>query len=217
MNLQVILKLSQFGGWLKLVPKSLHEEAEWIHDQWLEVSSRMAKNRHEELRAVRKSVREWVESPEMAEFGKKARIRYLKQRLENAKIEFQTCGDEYVAETRGLERQDELVRLSKMAEGLKKKINGYKLSIDVLEGRRSSEDVITDEMIERARDYSIQDLLERGVNGRSKCCFHQGEGWNMDIRKNFAYCYVCGESGDAIKVYMALNNVTFREAIISLQ
>ncbi len=217
MNLQQVLRIEQFGGWLKLVPKSLHEEAEWIHDEWIRVSSKMAKQRHEELREVRKLVREWSQSPEMADFAKKARLRYLKQCFESARVEFQQCGDEYVAATRGLAEKDELARLSKIAEGLKKKMAGYKLSIDVLEGRRSAEDVITDEMIERARDYSIQDLVDRGVNGRSKCCFHQGEGWNMDIRKNFAYCYVCGESGDAIKVYMALNSVTFREAIISLQ
>lgn len=38
----------------------------------------------------------------------------------------------------------------------------------------------------------------------------------MDVRKNFAHCYKCQESGDVIAVYMAAHEVGFIQAVKAL-
>lgn len=211
--IKIITKLEKIGGWLWIFPEHLQEKAEMWHNMWLEFLSEAVKERHDELIKVRKSVREWAESPEMAEFSKKARKRYLISQLRSATAEFEQNRERYVELVRsGQEAQNCVV----LAEKLARRINGYKTALDIHDGKISAKYAITDEMIEAAREYPIEKLVEIGHNGRSRCVFHQGEGFNMDIRKNYAYCYVCGDSGDAIKVYMALHGVGFKEAVLFL-
>lgn len=211
--LKFILKMEHFGGWLWLLPEQLQNRAEMVHDQWLTYVNICAKNRHKELIEVKKTIRDWKESPEMAEFSKKARMRYLVCQLRSAIEEFKQNREKYIELVRTGHNAKNCVLT---AEKLLKRINGYKYSISVLKGEKNANNAITDEMIERAREYPLESILEIGQNRRAKCCFHQGEDFNMDIRKNFAHCYVCGESGDVIKVYMALNGVGFKEAVIRL-
>lgn len=212
--LKYILKNEQNSRWLWLLPESLQNRAEMLHERWLEFSMMMVKNRHKELVEVKKNVREWAGSKEMAEFSKKARLRYLKQCLASATAEFEQNREQYIELVREGKDAQNCVRL---AEELVKRINGYKRTIDITEGKIEAKYAITDEMVERAREYPIENLLEVGQNRRAKCCFHQGEGWNMDIRKNYAHCYVCGETGDVIKVYRKLHDCGFQEAVLALQ
>ena len=72
-------------------------------------------------------------------------------------------------------------------------------------------------MIQRAEEFPLEQLLEIGKNGRAKCVFHDGADYNMDIRNNYAHCYVCGETGNTIKVLMKKDNLNFKEAVIRLQ
>lgn len=196
------------------MPEEEQEEAELLHDEWLRVVHEAVKGRHEEERRVRAEIKAWAEEPEMVGFAKSARKRYLESMLRMATRQFKAARERFIGAKRDGYPTDEIER---EAEGISKKIRGYEISLEVLEGKRDERDTITDDMIERAREYPIKNLLEIGHNGRAKCVFHQGEDYNMDIRKNFAYCYVCGESGDSIKVYRAKHGAEFREAIISLQ
>lgn len=214
MNLQTVLKLSRNPGWILQVPEEEQLEAELIHDEWLGIAHDAVKVRHEEERRVRADIKAWTEKPEMAVFAKAARKRYLEAQLRMALRQFKTARERFIQAKRDGSPTGEIER---EAEGISKKIRGYEISLEVLEGKRDPRDTITDDMIERAREYPIKNLLEIGYNGRAKCVFHQGEDFNMDIRKNFAYCYVCGESGDSIKVYRAKHGAEFREAIINLQ
>ena len=217
MNLQQILKLSKNFRWIHQVPEALQDKAEMIHDAWLGIVSNAAKNRHKEIRKVRADIKEWISQPDMVAFGKVCRMRYLQTQLRVASKLFRQNRELYIIACQLNASEETLKTFIFEAEGLSKRIRGYEVSIEVLEGKRSEKNTITDEMIERAREYPIKNLIEIGQNGRAKCVFHGGDDYNMDIRKNFAHCYVCGESGDTIRVYRAKHSASFREAILALQ
>lgn len=217
MTLKQILILSRYPGWISYVPEAFQTEAEAIHDWWLGVVSEAARERHKEVRLVREKIAEWKASPEMAAFARDARMRYLKQQIKISGKLFQQSRLRYIEAVQKGESKEVLDGMVYEAEGLSKRLRGYEISLEVLEGKRSDKTLITDEMIERAREYPIESLLEIGHNKRAKCVFHQGEGWNMDIRKNFAHCYVCGATGDTINVYRAQHGCGFREAVLALQ
>ena len=80
----------------------------------------------------------------------------------------------------------------------------------------SRSDFIDDSDIARAKEYPLSELLEVGQNGRARCVFHNGADFNLDIRKNFAFCHVCQESGDVLKVYQTLHGCGFIEAVKAL-
>lgn len=77
---------------------------------------------------------------------------------------------------------------------------------------------ITDLMIETAREYPIENLIQvnRGKMARCISPEHEDKSPSMDIRNNFCYCYSCHFSADAIKVYQILNNCTFQDAVRAL-
>ena len=216
--MQEILKLSKVFGWIKLVPEENQAEAELLHDEWLRIERECERERYKDVQLMRKEIREWEAEPEMVVFAKAARLRYLKKKRLDALEEFQVKRDQCVETIRILGEKHELSQeLLLIGHNLDKKIRGYEVNIAVLEGRLDKKNLITDEMIERAREYDIKTLLEIGPNGRAKCVFHDGEQYNMDIRKNFAHCYVCGDSGDSITIFRKKNGASFREAIIGLQ
>lgn len=218
MKLQDLLKISVNFGWIKTIPEAEQEEAELMHDEWLGVLHDAERERYKDVELMRKEIRAWKEEPGMVAFAKAARLRYLKWQKVEALKAWEIVRTEYIEALRvSGEGSDEVLALERTGLGISKKIHGYEISIAVLEGRVNKKDLITDEMIERAREYPIKSLLEVGPNTRAKCVFHGGEGYNLDIRKNFAHCYVCGESGDTIRVYRAKHEASFREAILALQ
>lgn len=79
--------------------------------------------------------------------------------------------------------------------------------------RRNGE--ITDLMIERARAYPIEKLVDVKRGGRINCInpAHEDRRPSMDIRNGFVYCYSCHWSGDAIRVVMQIHNINFVEAV----
>lgn len=200
-----------------MVPEALQDEAAVIHDTWLGIVSDSVKNRHEEMRKVKADIKAWINEPEMEVLGKVCRMRYLQTQLRVASKLFKQNRERYVVAVQLKASEETLQVFISEAEGLSKRIRGYEVSIEVLEGKRSEKNTITDEMIERAREYPIKNLIEIGPNGRAKCVFHGGDDYNMDIRKNFAHCYVCSESGDTINIYRAKHGASFQEAIINLQ
>lgn len=68
---------------------------------------------------------------------------------------------------------------------------------------------------------SSKDILDRywsspDRNGRYKCCFHNGNDYNMGICYNKAHCFVCGESGNAIDIVMAIFGIGFKKAMAKI-
>jgi hypothetical protein len=82
--------------------------------------------------------------------------------------------------------------------------------------KRGSQSRISQDMINLARQYPIENLLRNIKNGKVNCINHQDERPSMDIRNNFAYCYSCGWHGDSIAVYRKLNSSDFASAVRAL-
>lgn len=64
----------------------------------------------------------------------------------------------------------------------------------------------------------IEEVLDRywsapNREGRYKCTFHNGKDYNMLVKNNFAYCFVCNESADCVKLTSKIFNITIGEAI----
>lgn len=91
----------------------------------------------------------------------------------------------------------------------------YKLSMEykftIL--RKTNRSEITPDMIEKAREYPIQEIVEINRSGFSLCPGHDDHHPSMDCRNNFCFCYVCGWCGDSIALYMKKNNVDFVMAV----
>lgn len=76
---------------------------------------------------------------------------------------------------------------------------------------------ITDDMILRAKEYPIRNLLSNPVkNNMTNCISHNDRTPSMSIKNNRAYCFSCGFKGDSISVYMHVKNVDFKTAVKNL-
>jgi hypothetical protein len=81
----------------------------------------------------------------------------------------------------------------------------------------NSKGIITDDMILRAREYPIKNLLSNPVkNNITNCISHNDKIPSMSIKNNRAYCFSCGFKGDSIAIYMHLNNADFKTAVKNL-
>ncbi len=78
---------------------------------------------------------------------------------------------------------------------------------------------ITDEQIERAKQYPIEDLVDVGRGGMARCISgeHDDKTPSMDCRNNFVFCHACGFHADVIAVYQKIHRATFPEAVKALQ
>ena len=106
---------------------------------------------------------------------------------------------------------------------IKKYINHSKKIVEICEKRIrlltpvKNKNGITDEMIQRAKQFSISVLLTTPIRGNvTNCVAHEDKNPSMNIKNNWAYCYSCGFRGDSISVYMRLNGVDFKTAVKNL-
>ena len=80
-----------------------------------------------------------------------------------------------------------------------------------------SKNEITDTMIQKAREYPVQDLLPNPIQrNMANCIAHNDKNPSMSIKANRAKCFSCGFKGDVIDVYMRLKGVDFRTAVKNL-
>ena len=210
-----IMRISRTAGWIFLIPEEFQDIACLMHDDLLGVLRDIEKERYDEARKVKQVLREWRESPEMRDFAKEARLRYLKGQEQLILTMFRDNKARYVEVMRDNPESFEIGFLVDEAKQLVKRLDSIKKERDARESNRKDE--VTPEMVDRAREYPIEQIVRVERNGRAKCVFHAGEDGNMDIRKNFAHCYVCGAHGDPIDVYKAVNGVGFREAVLAMQ
>lgn len=82
---------------------------------------------------------------------------------------------------------------------------------------KESKNGITENMIERARDYPIEDLIETNKRGFAFCPNHNDKHPSFYIRNGFGYCFSCGYWADSIKLLMEKQNYTFKQAVETLQ
>lgn len=86
------------------------------------------------------------------------------------------------------------------------------------EKKREGKDQITEDMIERARNYPLENLIDI-KRGMSSCVSgtHADKNPSMDARNGFCFCYSCGWEGDAISVYQKLHGTDFVTTVKALQ
>jgi hypothetical protein len=84
---------------------------------------------------------------------------------------------------------------------------------------KNREEAITEEMIERARNYPVDRLIEF-TRGKALCFNHQEKtpSLNHDKARNRAKCFgSCGRSWDAIDIVRVRDGLSFRDAVKQLQ
>jgi hypothetical protein len=80
-----------------------------------------------------------------------------------------------------------------------------------------SKSEVTDTMIQKAREYPIETILPNPIRRNvTNCIAHDDTHPSMGIKNNRVRCFSCGFSGDAISVYMYLNNADFKTAVKEL-
>ncbi|MCR4321303.1 MAG: CHC2 zinc finger domain-containing protein [Candidatus Brocadiaceae bacterium] len=100
---------------------------------------------------------------------------------------------------------------------LDKEIKKYESDLNFKNSRNDNR--ITQNDIERAKQFSLENLLQNIRNGKAHCVSgnHMDKHPSMSIKNNFAYCYSCGWHGDVIDVYMKINSVGFVTAVKTLK
>lgn len=92
-----------------------------------------------------------------------------------------------------------------------------------IKGIPAPKGTIHDDMLEAARAVPIQSLLDHrlrrsGQNLVGLCPLHDDHNPSLRIYKeqNRAWCYVCNDGGDSIKLYMLMNGCDFKTAVTEL-
>ncbi len=106
-------------------------------------------------------------------------------------------------------------RLLKLKEKLGREYDCL-LTKGVQRGQKTKQEAITPDMIERAKEYPIDNLIDTRA-GFALCLFHEDRHPSMFVKNNFAHCFSCGKTADTIDVYRKLHGATFPEAIRALQ
>ena len=188
---------------------------------------------------LRKELRDQVseETLNSPEFAKHARARFLRKRLidlgnqandfelqglkDGAKdipdkkwlptaLRFIKTDKVLVKILKSLENQRQLKQIQKEIRKVMREYE-YLFSPEIKEG-------ITDEMIQRAKEYPISDILGETTNGKYQCIDHDDHNPSMHYYKqtNSVYCFSCGYSADSIAVYQKVYNVDFKTAVKKL-
>lgn len=105
------------------------------------------------------------------------------------------------------------VFIEQAREDLKKRKQRARLATLPSQGR------VTDEMIERAREFSVCDLILEFPKGRAKAWCHDDRNPSLyyGSKKGVAVCPVCNKSFDAIGILMERDGFSFSEAVRQLQ
>lgn len=78
---------------------------------------------------------------------------------------------------------------------------------------KNPKEKISDEDIERAREYPIKELLNIEKRGNISCPFHDDKHPSASIKDNKLHCFTCGETWGSIDVVMKRDNMGFMEAV----
>lgn len=149
---------------------------------------------------VLESIKEWQQEEDMVA----ARKEYLLQAIKDTREDFFKVCKELAG------RSDDLTHWSeKEAETLERRLFSLEMRLKVLTGREVG---ISPELIAQARLTPIERVI-KVQRGMAACPFHKDRHPSMDVRKNFYYCYSCGETGDVIDLVQKTQGLSFKQAI----
>ena len=78
---------------------------------------------------------------------------------------------------------------------------------------------INDEMINKAKEYHIDSLIEIDRMNKALCVWHSDTQPSMKYydKTNTVYCFACNKGGDSIALYREINNCDFKTAVLEMQ
>jgi len=79
---------------------------------------------------------------------------------------------------------------------------------------RPKKNGLDDEMIERAREYTLKSLLPNPVrHNMTLCPFHEDHTPSMSVKGNYVHCFSCNKGWNSIDFVMASKGYDFKEAV----
>lgn len=139
-----------------------------------------------------------------------ARVRYLNSEIELLEKRVGELKDAFYLNT----KEWFIDVIKHFSKPVHKKLNILKAEKDRWENPVYNPDDITDEMIERARQYPTSNLVDKHF---INCLFHQEKTPSMKIYKDGYHCFGCGAHGDVIDLYMQVHGVDFKTAVKLMQ
>ena len=168
----------------------------------------------EEMPKIRQNISDF--KAEMGAWGKCRRLDYLYDsliELDWELIERQRAYQKSIEDDRPyIERS----LIASYIPEIEKEIVKLEREINFIVNGSQQKSNITPEMIEQARQYPLESLIEV-TRGMALCPFHGDHHPSMGIKHNRAYCFACGWKGDSIAVYQKLHHTSFIEAVKALQ
>lgn len=167
--------------------------------------------RHEMRRRVRRM--------EIAETAKAFEVPLpwaIERRLSFLDTELRKFGDE-MGRLKGLKSQYpgevEKVLLDWVIDGRSKECRSVEFEINGLRYERTNKSGITDAMIEGAKEYPFENLLELQKRGNIRCPFHEDKHPSASIKNNKLHCFSCGRTWNPIDFVMEKEGIGFKEAV----
>jgi hypothetical protein len=168
-------------------------------------------NRHI-LPEVRKAVEAFkAEMPE--DWQRERRLEYLTTRQGEIEAELREIERRYVEAANQDGAYIERGLIASRIDILEKALHQVAGEIRSLKnGTAAKQDGITPDMIGRAREFPIENLVEVH-RGKTLCIFHDDHHPSMGIKDNRFYCFSCGAKGDVIEYAMKRDSLTFPAAV----
>jgi hypothetical protein len=193
-NILSIPGVREIGGYVHIVSQVTGDSEDAIH-QYLDVEMKVADSSENERYSKLQHDINAFANEFSDEFRHERRLTFLKEKLSALESKYAKAW-----KTGDLER-------------LWKEIKSVKTSIEFALG---ISDHLSVEMIQRAREYPITELIPN-KNMWAICPFHEDRHPSLYLKNNFYHCFACGVSGSTIDLYMKLNNASFPETVKRLQ
>jgi len=158
-----------------------------------------------------------------------ARLKYLSNEIQELEGELRYCESLKKKNSKWLRQSGEVFSVI-FSQDLAPLKSEQQVLLDYLNGKikpKASNSELSDDIIERARNYPIADLIGQKPKGASQvvCCpFHSDKGPSASVKNNVLFCFAgCrpkkeGRKGwDPILYLMEKEGKSFREAVLALQ
>lgn len=144
---------------------------------------------------------------------KERRLEYLNNQKAEVEQEIKTIYQRYVDSLHRDSIYPERALIASHLDELERRYRKVSTEIKMLLNRNlANHEGITQEMIERAREFPFENLIEL-KRGKALCPFHEDHHPSMGIKNNRYHCFACGASGDTISFVMNREGLSFIEAV----
>lgn len=113
--------------------------------------------------------------------------------------------------------QDAIAAVEKRIRHVRMRLSVLKSIGKPIQANIGAAERITDEMIARAKEYPLDQLLDINRSGFATCLWHDDKHASMYCKGGFVHCFSCQRSGSAVDVVMVKEGLTFKQAVLRLQ